>query len=160
MARGSTHRETPSANSVIVITAVFPIAAGPPTYMSAERLMTLTLAECSQRARQCKRLLFVLFNCLFCPFVLLGNIEQLLFVLFNCLFCPFVLVGNIEQIAFCPVQSPFCPFVLLDNIEQLRFKRLLADGMRAADKRRTSACPNGSSQQQSFISSPRELSDP
>jgi hypothetical protein len=31
-----------------------PIVARPPTYMSAERLMTLTLAECSQHARQCK----------------------------------------------------------------------------------------------------------
>jgi hypothetical protein len=59
----------------------------------------------------------------------------------------------IPQIAFCTVQLLFCPFVLLDNIEQLRVKRLLADGMRAADKRRTSACPDGSSQQQSFISS-------
>jgi hypothetical protein len=49
---------TPSANSVIVFTAVFQIlvtqVARPPTYMSAERLMTLTLAECSQHARQCK----------------------------------------------------------------------------------------------------------
>ena len=65
MARGSTHRETPSANLVIVITAVFQILvtnSSPPTYMSAERLMTLTLAECSHHARQCKRLVFVLFN--------------------------------------------------------------------------------------------------
>ena len=72
--------------------------------------MTLTLAECSQHARQCKRLLFVLFNCLFVLFVLLGNIEQLLFVLFNCLFCPFVLLGNIEQLLFVLFN---CLFVLL-----------------------------------------------